>query len=396
MWAEAAAALGGWDAAHVDRLAAWYTLLHVDETLDEPGEGAMVPSRARLPPHRDEAQVALDVQRSLGVYKDTADAAVRGQRREQLEAVIVGTLRTYPVLHYYQGFHDIVSVLVLTLCPTLGPGVWPDTATRARVQHAVDQVSLHVVRDSMAANLQPVLGQLKVVRNIVRAADLPFALAIERVFAPSPMWVALPWVITLLTHELHQVQSAQRVLDYVLTHGPPSILYICAALLLAHQPTLGRLAGEGGIEAMDMPLLHHTLASLPPLDTDAQLHAVLGEAQRLETAYALTCPAVRAPTIVGEGSVVFTELPHWSSHAAALAYAALPPSRLALNVDTTPREPEKHLGALAKQPRAMLLRRLLPFYARQRALPYLLASTLSLFLGSSLLTLWFALQLAPR
>ena len=167
----------------------------------------MLPSRAALPAHRDEAQVALDVRRSFGTYAETTEEGVRARRRAQLEAVVCGTLRQYPALHYYQGFHDIASIVLLTLSPGTPPSdaAWPTTRERYRVQRAVDSLALHVVRDSMASNMDPVLGQLKIVRNIVRAADLPYALALERVFTPGQNLAALPWVLTLLTHDVPDV-----------------------------------------------------------------------------------------------------------------------------------------------------------------------------------------------
>lgn len=363
----------------------------------------MLPSRAALAAHRDEAQVALDVQRSFVLYTETQDAHVRDARRRQLDAVLRGTLRAYPVLHYYQGFHDVASLVVLTLAPALPPdGVaWTSTRERALVQRAVDRVALHVVRDSMASDLTPVLGQLKIVRNMVRAADLPYALALEHAFAPAQVLVALPWVLTLLTHDVPTLPIAQRVLDYVLSHGPASILYICAAILLQRKAALAADAAASGtpaLEDLDAAQLHHTLARVPPLDADA-CAALLAHADTLRRTYPLRCPAVRAHTVLAGSSVLFTDDPACTD-SAALTYAALPGRAHALDAAPTPREDAPvRLAAprvrVARVPRVLLVRRLVPFLARRAAtVPLLLAASLSLLFGGSVLSVVLAVQLA--
>ena len=70
--------------------------------------------------HKDERQVELDVQRSFVAW----DIDDRPVRRQQLDTLIRSTLRRHPELHYFQGFHDLVAVVLVTLCPsTAAP--WP-------------------------------------------------------------------------------------------------------------------------------------------------------------------------------------------------------------------------------------------------------------------------------
>ena len=363
----------------------------------------MLPSRAALPAHRDEAQVALDVHRSFTTYAETAQEDVRVRRRTQLEAVLCGTLRQYPALHYYQGFHDIVSVVLLTLSPDTPPSdaAWPTTRERFRVQRAVDALALHVVRDSMASNMDPVLGQLKIVRNIVRAADLPYALALERAFAPAQNLAALPWVLTLLTHDVPDVHSAQCLLDFVLSHGAPAMLYVAAALVLHHKDALARAAAAGRrpIEALDMPEVHHTLAQVPPLDTDPARYALLSRAEALLQTYPLTCPAVRAHTVLASSSVLFTETPTMSTDARALSYASLPGHAHTLDIAATPRDEapadEKAVQVVRRPLAAVaLVHRLRPLLRPRDTARFVLAASLSLLFGGSVLSVLLAVQLA--
>ncbi|KAG6810446.1 hypothetical protein H0H92_011819 [Tricholoma furcatifolium] len=84
--------------------------------------------------HRDEHQIRLDTDRSFVLYP---------------------------------GYHDIVSVLFLTL---------PDELQFA----CAEKISLHRVRDSMGSTLEPVLGLLRVTKNLLRLADLEYAQHLER------------------------------------------------------------------------------------------------------------------------------------------------------------------------------------------------------------------------
>ncbi|KDN37268.1 hypothetical protein K437DRAFT_41858 [Tilletiaria anomala UBC 951] len=255
--------------------------------------------------HPDEAQVTLDVRRSFTSFQRgplAKDSAIREGRRAQLQEVIVHTLRSHPQLHYFQGYHDIVSVLLLTLSPEhppvpsrihvpagqndlsnslpsssassspsasmsstssrmlngdsaayFGDAWWPSSNDASLVKAAVARLSLHFIRDSFASTLDPVLGHLAVLRNVIRSAanslteeqkgtdqkahddvsTLPAQLGelaqlTERA-SPLPFF-ALSWVLTLFTHDAPSLQIRQRVLDFVLAHGPTSTIYLCVAV----------------------------------------------------------------------------------------------------------------------------------------------------------------------
>lgn len=121
-------------------------------------------------PHKDEYQVHLDVERSFfhfsmgkqdvrlcialcrpdkhSLYPDQNREKLRGQ----LNSIIIDTLRKYPSLHYFQGYHDIVSVILLVADDDI------DLAHRMTVQ-----ISLFHIRDSMMEGLEPVIGYLRLV-----------------------------------------------------------------------------------------------------------------------------------------------------------------------------------------------------------------------------------------
>ncbi|KAK5187961.1 GTPase-activating protein gyp8, partial [Cryomyces antarcticus] len=68
-----------------------------------------------LPPHKDEDQVRLDVNRSFVYYPSNESEKQIDHRKQELSNLITEVLRRHPSLCYFQGYHDIVQVLLLVL-----------------------------------------------------------------------------------------------------------------------------------------------------------------------------------------------------------------------------------------------------------------------------------------
>ncbi|KAL4399364.1 GTPase-activating protein Gyp8 [Malassezia pachydermatis] len=325
------------------------------------------------------------------------------QLRTHLRAMISTTLRTYPALHYFQGLHDIVAILLLTLCP--GSKEEPvSNDDLVKLQNVVNYVCLHFVRDSMTRDLMPAMSHLKVVRNILRAADAPYAYALERVFYPNHVVVVLSWMLTLFTHDMPTLSSAQRILDFVWTHGPASTAYVCAALLLSRKDQVAQKASEQhrSVDELELPVLHQILSGAPEaLGRDEMLmERVLQHAGTLMDTYSLRCPAVRAHLIVGQDSVLFT-WPHVSTTENAVRILSLPTPQLALDPMPTPREEKlAQMPNTLKKPRTAEI--LWQVIQRRRA-PYLwlyprilTMSAMSLLFSGGLATFLLAIFLADR
>ncbi|KAK6904424.1 hypothetical protein I203_105237 [Kwoniella mangroviensis CBS 8507] len=69
-------------------------------------------------PHPNERQVRLDTDRSFVTYPKGIPAQSKLELQADLNDLIVGVLRKYPALSYFQGYHDIISVLYLTFIPS--------------------------------------------------------------------------------------------------------------------------------------------------------------------------------------------------------------------------------------------------------------------------------------
>ena len=157
--------------------------------------GAGEPSEKALPErsseHPDERQVGLDTDRSFVLYpvgnatipafdedRTSSKSALVTEEKEEkdrlktrLHEVILHVLRKRPKLGYFQvlssvasknrrnneflqGYHDIISVLVLTMAPSESDDI-------ERLESAAEKLSLHRLRDAMGPGLEPLLGMLR-------------------------------------------------------------------------------------------------------------------------------------------------------------------------------------------------------------------------------------------
>lgn len=119
-------------------------LLNVD-----PKRSSIAPSSSSAPePHRDEFQIQLDTARSFVLYPHNTSDSQRIRLQKDLHRLIVALFRKRPKLNYFQGYHDIATVVFLTLPEELQSS-------------CLENLSLHRLRDSMGVGLEPVLGLLR-------------------------------------------------------------------------------------------------------------------------------------------------------------------------------------------------------------------------------------------
>lgn len=202
-------------------------LLASSHTLEEEKDQEWVQTedenKVEVNKHKDEQQVILDVNRSFIGMKNKRLQEVR---REQLDRVIVGVLRRHSTLNYYQGYHDIISVLLVALIPQAEGIADIDKAIDVVIQVAC-RVSLHLLRDNMTVNMEPSMGHLKLVRNILRKVDCALSVEVESA-SPLP-YFALPWLISLFAHDL-DLKLSILVFDFILARGPDSVIFLAVAV----------------------------------------------------------------------------------------------------------------------------------------------------------------------
>ncbi|KAI1470466.1 rab-GTPase-TBC domain-containing protein [Daldinia caldariorum] len=226
------------------RCQAWPILLgvHVDQRGEQDG---ISDSWTTLKKHRDEGQVKLDVNRSFVYYPNDDTQAQLDEKKSQLSDLITEVLRRQPYLCYFQGYHDICQVFLLVLPP----------ATRAA---AVARLSALRIRDFMLPSLNPSVAQLRLIPDILRAADPTLYAHVSR----TEPFFALPDTLTMFAHNVRRYSDIARLFDALLAREQAFTLYVFAQIVLRRRDELF---------LQDEPdMLHFTLSKLPQdLDLDA-------------------------------------------------------------------------------------------------------------------------------
>ena len=171
------------------------------------------------------------------------------QKKRQLSDLITQVLRNHPMLCYFQGYHDIVQVLLLVL-------------GRQRAAPAMANLSLFRIRDYMLPSLSPAVKHLHLIPAIIETSDPALCQYLTNI---QPFF-ALAATLTLYAHDIQEYNDIARLFDFLLAREPVVAIYLFAAIILSRRK-----------ELLDIPvdepeMLHFTLSKLPcPLDLDAHI-----------------------------------------------------------------------------------------------------------------------------
>lgn len=199
-----------------------------------------------LPRHRDEDQIQLDVDRAFVYYPSDRTEDQLSAQKNELSALILEVLRTYPYLCYFQGYHDICQVLLLVLPPPL----------RSR---AVARLSILRIRDFMLPRLDPAIAQLRLIPDILHAADP----ALWRHLRGTEPFFALSGTLTMYAHDITTLGEISRLFDVLLAREPVFTVYMFATIVISRREELFDTPDD------EPEMLHSILSKLPrPLDLD--------------------------------------------------------------------------------------------------------------------------------
>src|ERR1700761_5913662 len=138
---------------------------------------------------------------------------VKDTRKAELSQVILAVLRRHPMLHYFQGYHDIVQVLLLVL------GI--DAAISA-----VSRLSLLRIRDFMLPTMSGTEPHLHLLPTILYAADPKLANHLSH----TQPFFALPATLTLYSHQIEEYGSIARLFDFLLASEAAIPIYLFAVV----------------------------------------------------------------------------------------------------------------------------------------------------------------------
>eukprot|EP00899_Mesostigma_viride_P024174 jgi/Mesvir1/4941/Mv04566-RA.1 len=190
------------------------------------------------PTHRDVGVVKVDVERSLGSFSQGMAVEERDEWRRKLERLInLVVSRNAPTLHYYQGFHDVASVVLLVM------------GSESAAYPLLERMALHHFRypPSDLLALLPVLMSLldpELQRHISAAGVEPH--------------YGITWLLTWFAHDVDCLDVAARLFDLFLSSHPLMPLYVGAISI--HNARERILATE-----CDMPFVYVSLHKCPLL-----------------------------------------------------------------------------------------------------------------------------------
>ncbi|KUI63097.1 GTPase-activating protein gyp10 [Cytospora mali] len=199
-----------------------------------------------LPPHSEEGQVKLDVDRAFVYYPDYQSDEERARQKDELSSLILSVLRRNPYLSYFQGYHDICQVLLLVLPPSLR------SPTMARL-------STLRIRDFMLPNLKAAISQLRLIPDILQAADPK----LWHHLSQTEPFFALSGTLTMYAHDVQSLGEITRLFDVLLAREPVFSVYMFARIVLDRRAELFDTPAD------EPEMLHSILSKLPqPLDLE--------------------------------------------------------------------------------------------------------------------------------
>lgn len=160
--------------------------------------------------------------------------------------MIKRVLRNYPMLSYFQGYHDIVQVLLLVL-------------GEDESAPAVARLSMLRIRDYMLPSLSPAVKHLQLIPAIIQKADKALH---QRLSGIRPFF-ALSATLTLYAHDIQEYSDIARLFDFFLAWEPVVSIYLFVAIVLSRRKELLEIPED------EPEMLHYTLSKLPqPLDLE--------------------------------------------------------------------------------------------------------------------------------
>jgi TBC1 domain family member 20 len=177
---------------------------------------------------------------------DESEKEIDG-RKSSLSDLIIQVLREHPRLCYFQGYHDIVQVILLVLGDQLAPS-------------AVARISLLRIRDYMLPSLTPCLRHLRIIPSLLDSADPELGRYLSR----TQPFFALAATLTLYAHNIQEYSDIARLYDFILASEPVVAVYMFTAIVISRRNELLEIAVE------EPEMLHFTLSTLPqPLDLES-------------------------------------------------------------------------------------------------------------------------------
>ncbi|OUM65559.1 hypothetical protein PIROE2DRAFT_51013, partial [Piromyces sp. E2] len=214
---------GGFVTSELRKLC-WPLLLHVDVSEIRISEKDEIISKINEDiKYRDKRQIMLDVNRAFVHFPKGLKAKEKTTKQIELSNVIMYSLKDHSYLHYYQGYHDICSLLLLVLGEDIA-------------KPCAEILALYWLREYMKETLEPTLEVMSLLYPILKYADPKIYKLVYNNMVPP--YFSISWVITWCIHDLRDTNEMERIFDFFISNNPIMPIYFAAAVILAQKEQL--------------------------------------------------------------------------------------------------------------------------------------------------------------
>jgi len=165
----------------------------------------------------------LDVNRAFVHFPKDLKAKEKTIKQIELSKVILYSLKDHSYLHYYQGYHDICSLLLLVLGEDIA-------------KPCAEILALYWLREYMKETLEPTLEVMSFLYPILKYADPKIYKLVYNNMIPP--YFSISWVITWCIHDLKDTSEMERIFDFFISHNPIMPIYFAAAVILTQKEKL--------------------------------------------------------------------------------------------------------------------------------------------------------------
>lgn len=232
-------------------------------------------------------QVKKDVDRSF-IYLDDSTHDIKALKI-RLQKLIMKVLRALPDLNYYQGYHDVASVVVLTF------------SNDNDAFQFLYTLSLQYLRDHMMTTIDPTMQQLDLIIEILSYADTELYHILKSL---TPVY-ALSSIITMFAHDVTDFNDISLIWDFIFANNNPQyVLYVYVALVLYYKDDIladltemsdSSLSTKGTDFGFDDDIIHlvmnnfiKTHLTTTSLDSKLEVNHILQLATEIKNIYPLT------------------------------------------------------------------------------------------------------------
>lgn len=170
----------------------------------------------------DRNQVELDLVRSF-VHFEGISRKVLSKYRKKLQHVMDYVFYHQKHLHYYQGFHDICSILVLIL---------DDSSACV----AAERLALYHLNDFMKSSMDSVLPYLNYVYVLLSKIDPDIYQSIIK--TGTPPYFSLSWLLTWFSHDIKNLNHVYYLFDVILKQNPMFPLFLIVSMIHMNRQSL--------------------------------------------------------------------------------------------------------------------------------------------------------------